>query len=94
MSAASFTSVPSFPSSSHDVTDAFAAPLPFCSVPLAASFTRWAASSRSSIRTVPANDIATGPNFTFTLPRHELSSIVSVSSAPGRHGAIVSTSRR
>ena len=80
--------------SSHDVTEAFAAPLPFCSMPVALSTTRCAASSRSCIDTVPANDIDTGPNFAWTVPFHVRSSIVSFSSAPGMHGAIFSTSSR
>ena len=96
MSACIFTVVvPGSPAgSSHDVTDAFAAPLPFCSIPLALSTTRCAVSSRSSIVTVPANDIDTGPNFACTVPFQLRSSITSVSSAPGMHGATRSTSNR
>ena len=76
------------------MTVAFAAPLPFASMPLACSTARCASSSRSVISTVPANDSATGPNFTLTLPFQCWSSIVSVSSAPGMHGAMRSTSSR
>ena len=42
---------------------------------------------------VPANDIATGPNFTPTFPFQWLSSTVSVNSAPGMQGATRSTSK-
>ena len=94
MSASMKTCVPSSPGSIQEVTVAFAAPLPFCSMPLACNFTRCAASSRSSIATVPANDIETGPNFMLSLPFQLRSSTVSVSSAPGMHGATFSTSSR
>jgi len=83
----------SAPGSSQDVTDASAAPFPFCSMPLARSTTLWAA-SRDSIVTVPANDIDTGPNFAWSTPLQLWSSITSVSSAPGMHGATFSTSSR
>ena len=73
---------------------ALAAPLPFCSMPLAVNTTRCASSSRSVIATVPANASETGPNFAFSLPFQFLSSTVSVSSAPGMQGAIFSTSSR
>ena len=76
------------------MTRASAAPLPFCSVPFACRTTRCAASSRSSIDTEPANDIETGPNFMLSLPFQLRSSTVSVSSAPGMHGATWWTSRR
>jgi hypothetical protein len=63
-------------------------------MPLAASTTLWAWSSRSCIVTVPANDSDTGPSFMLTLPFHVVSSTTSVSSAPGMHGATRSTSKR
>ena len=95
MSACIFTVVaPSSVGSSHDVTLAVAAPLPFCSMPLAARTTRCAASSRSCIVTCPANESFTGPKAMFTLPFQFVSSTVSVSSAPGMHGATFSTSSR
>ena len=93
MSERMWTVVPSSPAgSSHDSTFAFATPFPRCSLPFAESFARCAASSRSSITTVPLNVICTGPNFTRTLPFQVRSSTTSVSSAPGMHGAIRSTS--
>ncbi len=96
MSAVIFTVVSASvaPGSSQEVTVALAAPLPFCSMPLAVSTTRLASSSRSAIFTSPANDIETGPNFMFSLPFQWVSSTVSVSSAPGMQGAIFSTSSR
>ena len=63
-------------------------------MPLAESTTRCAASSRLSIVTVPANAMLTGPNLALSLPFQFLSSTTSVSSAPGMHGAIFSTSSR
>ena len=80
--------------SSHDVMFAVAAPLPLASIPLAARTTRCAASSRWSMCTDPANESFTGPNATFTFPFQVVSSTCSVSSAPGMHGAIFSTSSR
>jgi hypothetical protein len=94
ISACIFTAVPASTASSQEVTLASAAPLPFCSVPFACRTTRWAASSRSSNVTDPENDIETGPNFMVSLPFQLRSSIVSVSSAPGMHGATLWTSRR
>ncbi len=53
-----------------EVDRAVAAPLPRCSRPSAFRATRWFASSRSSMVTVPANDRLTGPIFIATLPFH------------------------
>src|SRR6185436_8556456 len=94
MSARIFTLVTPSPCSSQLVTEALAAPFPFCSIPLAASTIRLAWSSRSCIVTVPANASETGPSFMLTLPFQVWSSMTSVSSAPGMHGATRSTSRR
>ena len=77
--------------SSRACTVAPAVPLPRLSVPFASSTTRRAASSRWRKRPLPEYCSDTGPSFTFTVPEKPSAS-TPVSVAPGKQGAIPSTS--
>src|SRR5947209_19363797 len=74
-----------------DVTFMVAWPLPFSSDPDASITIRLADSSRSTILAVPMNCSFTGPILVVTRPLYT-SPFTSMSSAPGKQGAIRGTS--
>src|ERR1700722_2712935 len=81
------TREPDSAGSMRNVAGALAEPRPLSSLPCALTRALCLASSTFSNDTLPAKASATGPSRTAILPRKCCGSMISVSAAPGMHGA-------